>query len=87
MPTEDFDVDAALNRILNVVTPYRAGAHQATELQQVANLTSHAVSEATEALGVPLTQDVAMSLLFAAVMRLADIWNAENTTIEIPDSL
>lgn len=87
MPTEEFNADAALNRVLSAITPFRQSAHAATEEGQVRNITSQAVREATEAIGMPLTQEVAMGLLFAAVLRLADIWNGEGTVPEIPDHM
>jgi hypothetical protein len=86
MDTE-FDADAALNRVLSAITPFRAEVHSAESSEQVNSLTTVALAQATQAIGVPLTQDVAMGLLFAAVLRLADMWNGQGETVEIPDSL
>lgn len=87
MPTEEFDPNEALNRILNVVTPFRATVQATEDAEQIQALTTVAFGHAVAAVGQPLTQEVMTGLLFAAVLRLADMWNAESSPMEIPDSL
>lgn len=75
---EQFDAEAALNRAVAAIAPFRqrvnAGNHPQEDIEQI---TQEAMAAGLVAVGVPITEEVVTSMLLAAILRIADIWLAD----------
>lgn len=70
-----FDANEALNRVVASITPFRQSVSRGEG--DPGELTEDALAAAYAAIGRPLTTPVAMSMLIAAVIRIADFWLEE----------